>query len=65
MARPRSLFRQRDVTRLLRAYDVAGQPQPTLHITKDGDLIAVPAANDANESGIGDHAGRHRERAVL
>jgi hypothetical protein len=35
-------FRQTDVCRLLRAYKAAGVPQPTIKITKEGDLIAIP-----------------------
>jgi hypothetical protein len=36
-------FRQTDVCRLLRAYKAAGVPQPTIKITKEGDLIAIPS----------------------
>jgi hypothetical protein len=39
-------FRQTDVTRLLRAYKAAGVAQPTVRITKAGDLIAVPSPSD-------------------
>jgi hypothetical protein len=56
MARPRPLFRQRDVTRLLRAYNVAGEPQPIVRITTAGDLIAVPASSaehDPNQRDVG------------
>jgi hypothetical protein len=35
-------FRQTDVCRLLRAYKAAGVPQPTIKITKEGDLVAIP-----------------------
>jgi hypothetical protein len=63
-------FRQRDVTRLLRAYDVAGGERPTVRITKDGDLIAIPreppkdggAEGNELDKWMSDHA-RETERA--
>ena len=36
-------FRQADVVRLLRSYEAAGVTQPTVRITKEGDLIAIPS----------------------
>jgi hypothetical protein len=36
-------FKHVDLLRLLRAYQVAGVPQPTVKITREGDLIAIPA----------------------
>jgi hypothetical protein len=36
------IFKQTDLCRLLRAYKAAGVPQPTVRITKEGDLIAIP-----------------------
>jgi len=36
-------FRQADVVRLLRSYEAAGATQPTVRITKEGDLIAMPS----------------------
>ena len=35
-------FNLRDVSRLLRAYESAGAPQPTIRITKGGDIVAIP-----------------------
>ena len=37
------IFRQTDVCRLLRAFHAAGIAQPTVRITKEGDLIAIPS----------------------
>jgi hypothetical protein len=44
MPRKRTLFRQRDVARLLRAYRAADCPQPSIKVTKDGELVAIPIA---------------------
>jgi hypothetical protein len=44
--RRRLTFRQTDVCRLLRAYKAAGVAQPTVRITKEGDLIAIPSPSD-------------------
>jgi hypothetical protein len=42
--RRRSLtFKQTDLLRLLRTYQAAGAPQPTVKITNEGDLIAIPS----------------------
>jgi hypothetical protein len=35
-------FKQTDLLRLLRTYQAAGAPQPTVKITREGDLIAIP-----------------------
>jgi hypothetical protein len=47
-------FKQTDVLRLLRSYQAAGVPQPTVKITREGDLIAIPAEppkdDDTSES---------------
>jgi hypothetical protein len=43
MSHRRNHFRQRDVTRLLRAFSAAGCAQPSVKITTRGDLIAVPS----------------------
>jgi hypothetical protein len=40
--RPPLLFKQTDLLRVLRTYQAAGIPQPTVKITKEGDLIAIP-----------------------
>jgi hypothetical protein len=45
----RNHFRQRDVTRMLKAYKAADVPQPIIEISPDGKLIAIP--NDAQHSG--------------
>jgi hypothetical protein len=38
-----SHFKQRDVMRLLRAFEAEQMPQPIIKVTKEGDLIAIPA----------------------
>jgi hypothetical protein len=43
MPRKRNHFRQRDVSRLLRAHKAAGVPQPIIKVDPDGALIAMPA----------------------
>jgi hypothetical protein len=50
MARRPCTFRKNDVVRLLRAYKAAGLPQPTVRITKEGDLIAIPGEAPKDES---------------
>jgi hypothetical protein len=61
-------WKQSDIERLLRAYEAAGYAQPTVRVTKGGDLIAIPTAKDDDAKGneldkwIGDHA-RKTERA--
>jgi len=47
--RKRNHFRQRDVTRVLKAYKAANVPQPIIEISPDGKLIAMP--NDARHAG--------------
>jgi hypothetical protein len=37
------IFRHTDLLRLLRTYQAAGVPQPTVKITREGDLIAIPS----------------------
>jgi hypothetical protein len=41
--RPKLIFKQTDLLRLLRTYQAAGAPQPIVKITPAGDLIAIPA----------------------
>jgi hypothetical protein len=46
-------FKQTDLLRLLRTYQAEGAPQPTVKITKEGDLIAIPSdAPKDNGAGI-------------
>ena len=66
MKRKRALlkFKHTDVVRLLGAYKAAGVPQPTVRITKDGDLIAVPgtptaAASDDLDRELAEFEARH------
>jgi hypothetical protein len=48
MVRPRPLFKERDTTRLLRAWIKAGLAPPTIRIMKaTGDLVAIPSDSSA------------------
>jgi len=47
--RKRNHFRQRDVTRVLKAYKAANVPQPIIEISPDGKLVAMP--NDTRHAG--------------
>jgi hypothetical protein len=46
-------FKQTDVLRLLRTYQVAGLPQPTIKITREGDLVAIPGDAPKNDGAAG------------